>query len=609
MLPEIKLDTENFQDLLEEYRAMIAGIYPEWTNYNYHDPGMTFLELFAWLTENQQFYMEQLGEAHYEQFFRLLAFERKRLRPASVLAVLEDLESVHIPEKSRFLAGGMVFETTEEENLPGDTLIRAEVRDRDKKMRTEVFWHTLACVGEMQFAPFGRKPEAGAECRLYFAKPLEPGRLYHLYVQLDRNTGEKRNPVLEEKFYPLARWEWSVYTAGGWKPLTLKRDETRQFLFDGRIHFSLEEEMAPLPKTDGVFGLRVVLTECHYDVPPVLSGLTMNTVLLVQKETWEGKEPLVLAEGNGFPFQKFALPWQNVMADSLNIQVEDPLFPGLFQKWERVENFSGCSPAALVYQVDEEQGAVHFGDGFCGMAPEGEIRVSAMERTRGKACRIKEKTPMEWKERKFFVFRCVTEGSSTESIQEALYRLGKEKRERKRMVTAADYEETVKKTPGLMIYSCKVLREMCRENQVAIVVRPGNEKQKLSLTGAYRKNILNWLDKKRMMGTRIQLYGPEYIEVSVVLEVSVMPQYRKAKEMMLRAVEEWFARLGSSFGVPVSYGELYGRLDGMDCVRRLRSLSLTAKSAGVRRSQSGDLIPPANGVFLLEQVECSLINE
>ena len=34
MLPEIRLDTDRFFELLEEYRAMIAGIYPEWTDYN-----------------------------------------------------------------------------------------------------------------------------------------------------------------------------------------------------------------------------------------------------------------------------------------------------------------------------------------------------------------------------------------------------------------------------------------------------------------------------------------------------------------------------------------------------------------------------------------------
>lgn len=639
MLPEIRLDTENFQDLLEEYRAMIAGIYPEWTNYNYPDPGMTFLELFAWLTENQQFYMEQLGDSHYRQFFRLLNFAGKGLKPASVFAVPKESAALCILKKSRFMAGGMIFETVEEENLPGDTLIRAEVLDGEGKLVAEAGHHWLSCMGEMQFFPFGQQPRAGTECRLYFAEPLSVGKLYHLSVQLERNLLERnssewnslernspewnslernslerrrvgeRNPLIGETFYPLAKWEWSVYCAGGWKPLALRKDETSQFLFDGRIHFVLDEAMAPVPQKDGAYGLRVVLKESYYDFPPLLSGITMNQILLVQKETWERETPLLLGEGNGFPAQQFALPWQKVMADSVKLEVEDPMFPGLFQKWRRVEQFSGCGPEDLCYQVDEDQGVISFGDGFCGMTPEGKIRVLSMERTWGGACSIKEKTAMVWNNREFFVSGQREKGSSTETVREALYRLGTEKTERRRIVTAADYEEAVKATPGLVIYSCKVLRERSGENQVSLVVRPGNGKQRLALSGAYRKNILNWLDKKRMMGTRIQLYGPEYIEVSVYLEVSVMPQYRRAREMIIEAVEEWFSCLGASFGVPISYGEFYGKLDSLPCIRRLRSLSLTAKSPGVHRSQSGDLIPPANGVFLLEQVEYISIND
>lgn len=616
MLPEIKLDTENFQDLLEEYRAMIAGIYPEWTNYNYHDPGMTFLELFAWLTENQQFHMEQLGDEHYARFFRLLAFQRKKLCPASVLAMPRECNPMRIAPKSRFLAGGMVFETVEEENLPGDSLMGAAVFCRDGKKIGEVGRHQLSCVGEMRFYPFGTMPKVGTECRFYFSEPLNPERDYHLYIQLDKNKTPfadkerrtERNPLQDEVFFPLAKLEWSAYSSGGWQPAEVKRDETSQFLFDGRIHFSLTGEMAPLLEDGGFYALRVVLKENDYDFAPVFSGVTMNLLFLEQKETWEGKE-FFLAEGNGFPCQSYDLPWQMVMADSVHLEAEDPLFPGIYQKWRMVESFSGCSPEDLCYQVDEEKGRICFGDGFLGMAPEGKIRITAMERTWGEGCTVKEKTPMLWDGRDFFVFCSRKKGSSPESIENALYRLGTEKLERRRAVTAADYEAAVKKTPGLMIYSCKVLGEISINNQVAIVVRPGDEKHRLPLSAAYRKNILHFLDRQRMMGTRIQLYGPEYIEVFVYLEVSVMPQFLRAREMVIHAVEEFFSLLGASFGVLVSYGELYGKIDSMDCVRRLHSLNLTARSAGVSRNQGGDLIPPANGVFLLEQVEFISIHD
>ena len=56
MLPDINLDNEYFDDILDNARNSIASIYPEWTDFNYHDPGMTMLEMFAWLKESQQYY-------------------------------------------------------------------------------------------------------------------------------------------------------------------------------------------------------------------------------------------------------------------------------------------------------------------------------------------------------------------------------------------------------------------------------------------------------------------------------------------------------------------------------------------------------------------------
>ncbi len=604
MLPDIKLDTADFQDLVEEYRAVIAGIYPEWTNYNYSDPGMTFLELFAWLMENQQFHMEQLGASHYEAFCRLLGAEKRKRQPARILVLPCEKHPLQIQPKSRFFAGGMAFETVEEENIPEGILMKAVVKDKNGRVRDQAGSHLLSCPGEMRFAPFGRKPETGHVCQLFFSEPLLAHKVYHLSFLLASGRERRRNPLKGPMAFPLARLEWSYYSPEGWRPFLWVKDETSQFLFDGRIGFALGEDMALLPKEEGEgYSLRVELKENSYDIPPVFSAVVRDSVLLVQKETWEGREPFVLAEGNGFPCQEYKLPFPQVMSDSVKLQVEDPFCPGHWRDWEQVEDFSGSSPEDLCYQINEEQGTVVFGDGYYGMPPEGEIRLLALESTWGGECSIKEKTQVMWGEEKFFVFSEVSKGQNPETAQQAMGRQSTERPQLLRAVTRMDYETLVRETPGLMIYSCKVLKDTGIGNQVHIVVRPGDGRRRLSLGEAYRKNILRYLEDKRLMGTRIQLYAPEYIEVSVYMEVSPMAQFPRAKEQIVQAVEEWFGGLGVSFGIPVSYGALYGRVDGLDCVRRLCALSLTARSPGVQRNGGGDLIPPANGVFLLEQVE------
>ena len=50
-LPEIQLDDRRFQDLISEARMRINRSCPEWTEHNVSDPGITLIELFAWMTE------------------------------------------------------------------------------------------------------------------------------------------------------------------------------------------------------------------------------------------------------------------------------------------------------------------------------------------------------------------------------------------------------------------------------------------------------------------------------------------------------------------------------------------------------------------------------
>ena len=68
MLPLINLDDEFYDEIYEKVRKMIPGIYPEWTDYNEHDPGITFLQLLSWMKEMQQFHLDQIGKSIWQCF-------------------------------------------------------------------------------------------------------------------------------------------------------------------------------------------------------------------------------------------------------------------------------------------------------------------------------------------------------------------------------------------------------------------------------------------------------------------------------------------------------------------------------------------------------------
>ena len=51
-LPTINLDDRTYQQILDEALARVPVHNPEWTNFNDSDPGVTILQLFAFMTES-----------------------------------------------------------------------------------------------------------------------------------------------------------------------------------------------------------------------------------------------------------------------------------------------------------------------------------------------------------------------------------------------------------------------------------------------------------------------------------------------------------------------------------------------------------------------------
>jgi hypothetical protein len=66
------LDDRTYADLLAEAQALLPSLAPEWTDFNPADPGITLIELFAWLTEMLLYRIGRLPEATVRTFLRLL---------------------------------------------------------------------------------------------------------------------------------------------------------------------------------------------------------------------------------------------------------------------------------------------------------------------------------------------------------------------------------------------------------------------------------------------------------------------------------------------------------------------------------------------------------
>lgn len=66
------LDDRRYADLVEEARSLIPSYAPEWTNHNPSDPGITLVELFAYLTEMLVYRVNRVTDDNKRAFLKLI---------------------------------------------------------------------------------------------------------------------------------------------------------------------------------------------------------------------------------------------------------------------------------------------------------------------------------------------------------------------------------------------------------------------------------------------------------------------------------------------------------------------------------------------------------
>ena len=76
------LDDRRYADIVAEARSLIPQYCPEWTNLSDADPGMTLVQLFAWMTELTIYRLNRVPDKTYIHFLNFIGEERRRARPA-----------------------------------------------------------------------------------------------------------------------------------------------------------------------------------------------------------------------------------------------------------------------------------------------------------------------------------------------------------------------------------------------------------------------------------------------------------------------------------------------------------------------------------------------
>jgi len=110
------LDDRRYQDLRDEALSRIPVYTPEWTNFNKSDPGVTLVELFAFLTENLLYRCNQIPDRNRKKFLSLLNVPLQPATSAKGLITISNvkaaMQTVTLSPGVDVRSGQVPFQTT-----------------------------------------------------------------------------------------------------------------------------------------------------------------------------------------------------------------------------------------------------------------------------------------------------------------------------------------------------------------------------------------------------------------------------------------------------------------------------------------------------------------
>jgi hypothetical protein len=509
-LPSPILDDRSYQQLRDELVRRIPVYTPEWTDHNASDPGITLIELFAFLGENLLYRFNQIPEATKLEFLKRLQIPLRPAVPSRAMIAFTTKEpaGVLVPLRSEAAAGRLTFETRDEVNVwpvSVRAVGRIKAEDPDKDKRPEEYEYSLRILDALKEVQEVKDPvyyqtrivaPCGCEEPVDFSAAVD-GILWIAVLKEDGCDPKKlADAALSFGFVPdpnipeikdvlpcpgaassnssnrtAMEWQISLAELKEGKPdfqrLRLLADTTSGLTQEGVVRLRLPKDISkagdPQAATD---------IQGTGDLPPLLDdetsgkllfwlrGYRLNKTLLpstrlvianaAEVEQCATANPEHVGTGNGQANQKYSLVHAQVLPDTLVLQVEEE---SGWATWSRVDDFFASGTDSRHFVLDPEAGKVAFGDGDRGRPPQiGErIRTLSYRYGGGASGNVAAKAISKVNGVSGVTVsnpRAAWGGADKEDLESALDRIPGELRRRDRAVTAQDFRELALQTPG-----------------------------------------------------------------------------------------------------------------------------------------------------------------
>ncbi|MBO5335550.1 MAG: baseplate J/gp47 family protein [Lachnospiraceae bacterium] len=615
MLKVPQLDDITYEQMMQRAISRIPAMTDEWTDFNSHDPGITVLQMYAWLTDMLNYYMNATGDIHVQKYLKLLGVEPRKERAAEGYVVLKNIsEAMKIPKGTLFWAGDIPFETVTGQKYVHNVFCSFLNEVDGKGMDLTAFAGQDGEYAECFAEQFMQE----AVLYLGFERCLSEGD--SLYLCVDEN--QKRNPFTED--FRLCELEWQYYANGGWKTLEVE-DETCGLLKSGFVKVHGVSEMKIWRHPEGMrkaFYIRCILRENKYDCLPRMGMVYVNPLKVVQQQTicQEGDflTELKLGRTNGCAGQELDFDWPDVYSFSLALWSIDKNEKEQCEIWHCTEDLENAGYEDKVFQYDRQRKVIRFGDGIHGAVPmqnmpvsvtgltcsrldggnvlAGEIQETSLQLPQG--CEVWNPAPAKG-------------GRQRETVPQMMERMENEIFVQNRMASSQDYEDRVLQTPGLMLELAHVIpgrvygnlyRKKRGANEVVVVVKPKSTEKRPVLGNIYQKMIEDYIEPYRLVNTKISIVSPKYVGIEVHGKIALYqdtPEIRREIEEYIRN-EVDYQRKKAPFGSVVAYGRLFTKLEALPGVRQVQELTLERIGNAASKNDRGDILLNEDALSFLE---------
>ena len=531
-IPLPELDDRTWADLMTELRAQLPRTAPGWTDHNPSDPGITLLELYAWISELLMYRLGRVPASTRRAFLRHFGMEP---RPPAVARTVVALRLAPLAPATSLPAGQVVtddagdvrFATTEPAGLSpawieqsaGEPTSRSQLISRGSGRVTDVTAANRLPDGA--FHPFGPAPRDGDRLELGFdTAPVPAGIRARLQVWTqtwaDDEAGRAgvRAAPADWTRHPGIETAWEYWAgAHGWRPVAEADDQTRGLTFSGPVLLAGLDDHRPGPG-DGLYRIRCRIVSGSAEYRPRLQRIAINAV---PAEHAVIATPGPLATSRGEAGQAYPLGYAPVVAGSLRLAVGSEPGP-----WHEVPDWDRSGPFDRHVRLDPDRGLVEFGDGRTGIVPAaGEtVTVSGIKVGGGPAGNVAAGTLRRIDDAGVAVVQPhdATGGAPAESLGQAQGRLLSRLAAPQRAVTADDFEALAVQAPGLAVRRARAVPErhpaypgLRVPGAVNVVVLTANG----TASDAVVRAVQCWLEPRRPLGCELHVSGPGWRPVSV----------------------------------------------------------------------------------------------